>query len=242
MPAFELHDWCAWAPRLTTRQAWVQWAHRGEYPIHDGTEAVPDVSFLPPMQRRRMGLMTRMFFQVAQPLVGAGQSVPVVLASQHGDTRQTVELLAALSRDEGLSPTAFGLSVHNATIGLWSMQTGQMCGMVATASPGDGLEHAVLEACGLMAEGAAQVLVVCVEDRPASIYLPWMEDTPFPYAVALLIRPGQEVQMDLVSADGLLPEADAPVSPLASVRRLLAGEADWCCVAPQGRRKWRWRQ
>ncbi|KAF1023052.1 MAG: hypothetical protein GAK30_00742 [Paracidovorax wautersii] len=238
MPAFDVHDWCAWAPRMTGQVAWQRWAQEPGY-TGEGEPGLPDVGFLAPMQRRRLGLLARMFFQVAQPLAG-GEAMPVVFASRHGDTRQTMELLRAVATGDGMSPTAFGLSVHNATTGLWSIQTGQMTEMLATASEGDSLEHALLDACGLLQEGAAQVLVVCAEDQPARDYEPWVDDVPFPYAVALRVRPGARWRLDLVEGAAADSGALVTASPLNNLRRLLAGQAAW--LSGREGRLWHWRQ
>lgn len=48
-------------------------------------------------------------------------AVRMVFASRHGELARSADLLKAIARDEDLSPTVFGLSVLNATAGLYAM-------------------------------------------------------------------------------------------------------------------------
>lgn len=154
------------------------------------------------MQRRRLSRLARMAFHVAWPLAEACGPVPMVFACRHGETPRTLAILGDLARGEPLSPTQFSLSVHNAIIGLWSIQRGDCSEMTALAAAGDGLEHAILEACGLLAEGAPAVLLVIAEETPPELYAPFIDDVPFSYAVALLLTPGDDWQLQLHGTSG----------------------------------------
>ena len=72
--------------------------------------------------------------------------------------------------------------------------------MTALAAAGDGLEHGMLEAAALLAEGAPAVLLVVTEEQPPEAYSAWIDDVPFPYAVGLLITPGNDWRLTLNSA------------------------------------------
>lgn len=167
----------------------------------------PDVSFLPAMQRRRLSRLARMLFHVAWPLAEGQGALPLVFASRHGETPRTLAILEELGRDEPLSPTQFSLSVHNAIIGLWSILREDSSEMTAMAAAGDGLEQAMLEAAGLLAEGAPAVLVVVAEELPAPLYRPYIDDVPFSYALALLLKPGDTWTLQLAPADTGSPAA-----------------------------------
>lgn len=234
MVRFEIEQWRAWAPGLDAPQDWARWAAQPSHAFDP--DAQPDVAFLPALQRRRLSRLARMAFAVAAPLADGQPPMPLVYVSRHGETPRTLGLLEELAREEPLSPTQFSLSVHNAIIGLWSILRGDTSEMTALAGEADGLEHAILEACALLAEGAPQVLVIAAEDAPPAPYRPWIDDVPFAYAVALRLRAGDAWQLSLGGA------ADAPVSPwphpLALVRRLLGAS-----VPPSirhGSRTWTW--
>lgn len=204
---FRIDQWRAWAPDLATADDWRAWSAMPRR-ITDEQQQ-PDVTFLPTMQRRRLSRLARMVFQVAWPLAAEGERLPLVFCSRHGETPRTLDLLCDLARGEQLSPTQFSLSVHNAIIGQWSILRGDTSEMTAMAAAGDGLEQAVMEAALLLQEGAAAVLVVVAEETPPPLYRPYIDDVPFPYAVALRLTGGEDCALRLEStASG--PATTAP--------------------------------
>ena len=177
--------WRAWAPSLTDEAAWLAWAHEPWTPADQGEQ--PDCAFLPPMQRRRLSRMARMAMETAWPLCGDDEQLPLVFASRHGETQRTYALLGDVADGQPLSPTSFGLSVHNAIAGQWSILRGQHGESVAIAGEADTFEHAMVEAAALLGDGAKAVLVVIAEERPPAAYDGWIDDVPFSYAVALKV-------------------------------------------------------
>ena len=237
MIQFEIDQWQAWAPGLVSTDDWTDWA-REPCELESG-DAQPDVSFLPAMQRRRLSRLARMVFAVATPLVAGRPAMPLVYASRHGETTRTFAILNDLAGEEPLSPTQFSLSVHNAIIGLWSIQQQDTSEMTSLAAEGDGLEHAVLEATLLLGEGAPEVLVVVAEDQPPTVYAPWINDVSFPYAVALLLKPGRAWQLSLGTAEPT-PTSAAHPHAINLIRALLNNKPtlqnQW------GSRQWNWQQ
>jgi hypothetical protein len=150
--------------------------------------AQPACDFLPAMQRRRLSRLARMTLHVAWPLCGEDEQLPFVFASRHGETPRTYALLSEVADQQALSPTQFGLSVHNAIAGQWSILRGQRGESVAIAGEADTFEHAMVEAAMLLGEGAPAVLVVLAEEYPPEPYREWIDDVPFSYALALRIR------------------------------------------------------
>ena len=57
---------------------------------------------------------------------GIKKDLPIVFSSRHGDLPKTSTLLADLADKNALSPTAFGLSVHNAIPSLFSILAKKM--------------------------------------------------------------------------------------------------------------------
>lgn len=237
MIQFNIDQWQAWAPGLANADDWAIWA-RNPCDLKS-SDAQPDVNFLPAMQRRRLSRLARMVFAVATPLAVGQPPMPLIYASRHGETARTFAILNDLAGDEPLSPTQFSLSVHNAIIGLWSIQQNDTSEMTALAAEGDGLEHAVLEASLLLGEGAPAVLVVVAEDLFPTAYAPWIDDVPFPYAVALLLKPGRDWQLSLRPADEHVPQAARPHA-IELICALLNGQTTrqhrW------KRRQWNWQQ
>ena len=114
-------------------------------------------------------------------------SLPVVYASRHGALERTIELLENLAKDEPLSPTAFSLSVHNSTVGLFSITRRDRSPATAVAAGAETLPAALLEGIGLLADGAEAVLVVYVDTPPPPPYDVFDEEKLPPFAVALLL-------------------------------------------------------
>ncbi|GAB2584929.1 beta-ketoacyl synthase chain length factor [Dyella jejuensis] len=182
---FRIEQWRAWAPGLDSDEAWQAWArHPVRVPDDD---AQPACDFLPAMQRRRLSRLARMTLHVAWPLCAEHEQLPLVFASRHGETPRTFAMLSEVADEQPLSPTQFGLSVHNAIAGQWSILRGQRGESVAIAGEADTFEHAMLEAAMLLDAGAPSVLVVIAEEHPPAAYDEWIDDVPFSYALALRI-------------------------------------------------------
>ena len=176
----------AWAPGLATREAWQRWAD-APHPFAAGGE--PPLSSMPAMQRRRVGMPGRMALQVAFDCLDGRSGVPTVFASRHGEVKRAIEQIGELVRAEPLSPTAFGLAVHNAPAGQFSIARADQANQLALSAGADTIETAVLEACGLLADGAPEVLLV-VYDAPLPPLLARFEDVDEQaFAWAWLIRP-----------------------------------------------------
>lgn len=176
----------AWAPGVETAEAWLDWS-LGQREIAGETE--PAVRAMAPMLRRRAGVLDRMALEVAYRCLGDRTGVPAIFCSRHGETARSVDLLTDLAKGQPLSPTMFGLSVHNATGGLFSIARGDHAGSSALAAGPSSVEHAVIEACGLLADGAAEVLLV-VYDRPLpAVYAAYQDCHEQPFAWAWLMQP-----------------------------------------------------
>jgi hypothetical protein len=180
-----IERWRAWAPGVEEPADWASWSvapraleDRGEQPACD---------FVAPMQRRRLSRLARIVMHAAWPMCGDDEQLPFVYASRHGETTRTFAMLDEIGREAPLSPTQFGLSVHNAIAGQWSILRGQRGESVAIAGEADTFEHAIVEAAALLGDGAPAVIVVVAEERPAAAYDGWIDDVPFSYAVALRV-------------------------------------------------------
>ena len=113
---FSIAARAAWAPGVETAEAWLEWSS-GHRPIEGDRE--PAVRAMAPMLRRRAGFLDKMALEVAYRCLGDRCDVPTVFSSRHGETSRSVDLLTDLAKGLPLSPTTFGLSVHNAAGGLF---------------------------------------------------------------------------------------------------------------------------
>lgn len=243
MIEFSVADWAAWAPGLATRAEWRGWAASPALPQGDDTPALSEV---PAMQRRRIERLGRMAIQAAcwcDDERVADSAVPLVFASRHGDVARSMELLNALTSDLPMSPTGFGLSVHNAIAALYSIARGHRGNYLALAGGRATVEAACIEAAGLLADGAQEVRLVIYESPLPSIYAEFADEPdPFfawcwrltaPRAGTPTLRLAWAAdETATVPAPGSLPHA------LDLHRFLLAGEAALEHAA-DGQR-WRW--
>lgn len=229
---FSISRWSAWAPGLDSPAAWSAWA-RGEPRAEAPAE--PDSSFVPAGTRRRLSPLARMVFVVAREVVDDGEHMPTVLASRHGELDRTVDLLSAIARDQDLSPTSFGLSVHNAIVGQWSMFRGDRSEVTAVAAVGDGLELALVEAAAIHRERPGPVLVLFAEGDVPEPYTSLIGDVPFRHALALRVDPGAEWTLTREEAGGA-PTHDS--AALAWLRANAAGARSF--RHDTGRASWVW--
>jgi Beta-ketoacyl synthase, N-terminal domain len=182
---FSIASSAAWAPGVETRDAWLAWAN-GDYSISGDRE--PAVHAMAPMLRRRAGFLSKMALEVAYQCLGNRIDVPTVFCSRHGESVRSVELLLDLAKGVPLSPTSFGLSVHNAAAGLFSIARVDHAGSIALAAGKSSVEHAVIEACGLLSEDESEVLLVVYDCPLPAVYGSFQDCHEQPYAWAWLMR------------------------------------------------------
>jgi hypothetical protein len=150
----------------------------------DGTVAKPDVSFIPPLERRRLTGVERAALSVAWQVRPEGE-VPVVFASRWGEIGVTVKLMTQFHADREMSPAGFSASVHNAAPGAFSLLTHNHAPYTAIAARERSLEAGLLEA---LTQGVAVAGRAAVAGRPpyrgAVVFVFAEEATPALYASA----------------------------------------------------------
>ena len=228
----------AWAPGLETKDAWLAWAH-GDSVIAGSDE--PALRAMAPMLRRRAGFLGRMALEVAYQCLGSSIDVPTVFSSRHGEAGRSVNLLLDLARGLPLSPTSFGLSVHNATGGLFSIARGDHASNSALAAGASGTEHGVIEACGLLAEGEPRVLLVVYDCPLPALYGEFQDCREQPYAWAWLMQSPADAVVSLTwsgSATDASPSKERLPAGLEILRFHL--REDLALERICDRRRWLW--
>jgi hypothetical protein len=215
---FSLRHWAAWAPGLEDRSAWQAWARA---PFRPAGETAPPVSDMPAMLRRRAERLGRMALAVLYQ--GASPGAPIVYCSRYGELARVARLLEELAATGGVSPQGFSVSVHNAIAGLYSIATHGRENVqslaAAEATPLAGL----IDAAGLLADGAGCVRLVLCEEPVPPVFAPFAEPTDCPYAVLLELAAGNEFRFDWAR-----PPADAApptLPPALAVLHFLLGDA-----------------
>ncbi|MDN4051883.1 beta-ketoacyl synthase chain length factor [Massilia sp. YIM B02763] len=233
---FSIARHAAWAPGMASSERWAAWARE---PWRFDGDDEPKVAAMPAMLRRRAGFLGRMALEVAYQCLGEDAGVPTVFCSRHGEVARSLDLLDDLARGEPLSPTAFGLSVHNASAGLFSIARADRANHVALAAGTATLEHAVIEACGLLNDGASMVLVVACDMPLPDAYAQFQDCDEQPYAFAWALVPAGAEPLRL-SWRVEAPGAAAPRMPGAlEVLRFQLG-ADAVLVRHAAQQRWTW--
>lgn len=156
---------------------------------------MPDVSFVPMMERRRLTPVERAAFSVAHEAMaraGETRAVPVVFASRWGEIGMTLKLMRQVHDDGEMSPAGFSSSVHNAAPGAWSIFTHNTAPYTAIAARSRTREMGLMEAEAQLAElvkrdAAARVLFVWAEEATPGFYRPHLSESWSACAEALLL-------------------------------------------------------
>ena len=162
----------------------------------DEASAKPDVSFIPPLERRRLTGVERAALSVAWQVRPEGE-VPVVFASRWGEIGVTLKLMTQFHADREMSPAGFSASVHNAAPGAFSLLTRNHAPYTAIAARERSLEAGLLEA---LTQGAAvagrppyrgAVVFVFAEEATPAFYAPAFGQIQPACALAVRLEPGR---------------------------------------------------
>lgn len=248
---FDIRAWAACAPALLTSADWQAWSQAPWLPT--GAD-LPALAPMAAMLRRRVNAIGRAALHPAYALAvpdatPAAGATPAVYASRHGDSQRAYDMLCELAADQPLSPTAFGLSVHNAIGALFSIDRGDASNIQAMAGGRDTVETAIVEACGLLADGADEVLVVCYEAPLPDPYIPFTDEPQCLFGWAWRIgAPGTgdaTYSLDIVGANANVDASAGVKRPLLPhgldvLRFMLAGDATLSHRGEQA--EWRWQR
>ena len=107
---------------------------------------VPDVSFVPPLQRRRLSLLQKVMFAISQTLTEGEGDYTVFFSSRAGEYQLTRRLVHDFRESGDVSPGRFSTSVYNAAPGLFSVFTQNQKSYSALAAGEETVECGLLEA------------------------------------------------------------------------------------------------
>lgn len=139
-------------------EAFAHWAG-------DGQNDACDVSFLPPVARRRLSAIDRIALHLVHAVRGGRTQFPLVYASRFGAFNRVLGLLDGLRENAEVSPNGFSASVHNSGCGTASVGLGNKCAYTALSGGADTIESALAEAASRK-EGD---LLFCYADTPPAI-------------------------------------------------------------------------
>lgn len=189
---FSIAKHAQWAPGLSTDTAWQAWLEQA-FIIDEQAANPPVVAAMPAMLRRRALFLGRMALEVAYACVSDERDLPddlpTLFCSRHGEVGHSIELLQEQIREGTVSPIGFSSAVHNATAGLFSIARKDKNNHIALAAGSSTIEHAVIEACGLLHDGAPAVLLVHYEQPLPEILHTFEDCREQAYAWAWLMVP-----------------------------------------------------
>ncbi|WP_163834977.1 beta-ketoacyl synthase chain length factor [Spartinivicinus ruber] len=220
---FSIENWSAWAPGLSNQAAWQQWAEGAtEIPV---TENQPDLAWLPARQRRRLSLQAKMALAVAHECLEKTEvsSVRTVFASRHGEAQRMQHMLQQLAVNEPLSPTEFGLSVHNSTAGWYGVLFNDNAATTALAAGKDTFPCSLIEAVSqLSTPGVNRVLLVFTHMPLPDFYQAFQDESSSYFSLGLILsqQAGRPVQLSYQKAGSQQKQLISPA--LAFIRLLLS--------------------
>lgn len=239
---FSITASAAYAQGLATGEAWQAWADTPVLPVGDEPPALPE---MPPMMRRRLGPLGRMAAQVAYRCQGDHRQMPVVFASRYGDADRSLGLLRALAQDESVSPTDFGLAVHNGIGAQYSIARGDHSNFLSVAAGASSAAAGLIESVALLEDGADEVMLVNYDAPLPGEYARFHDEPACCYAWALRLAkpehapaPCFDLRVGPVDPATLEQGRDDLPFGLDVWRFLLSGDALLCRQADG--RMWTW--
>lgn len=178
----------AWCGNLRTTQDWQQWA-QGDI-SHLNEEDLPALKQIPAMQRRRLSRFAKLTMEcVLDVLSDEKEDLPCVFSSRHGDLHKTSKLIEDVADKNDLSPTHFGLSVHNAVAGLYSIFSNNKQPMTATSAGEDSFLMAIVDGYAkLESQKLDKILVVYTDEVVPAKYSKYVSSVEKTISIALILQ------------------------------------------------------
>lgn len=184
----------------------------------------PKLTFVPAMQRRRLSSFAKMALQVAnESMTGIEKKLPIIFSSRHGDLVKTSGLLVDLTKENSLSPTAFGLSVHNAIPSLFSILTSNKHAVNAISAGQNSFMMALIDSYSRLKSGLAEeILFIHVDQKLPDTYIGFQDEQQLSHAISMVLSlpskkvsdlKAQSITLDYVSSNQLVDD-NAPASLL----------------------------
>lgn len=163
----------------------------GQSPYAGGELVLPKLELLPPVERRRTGLLVKLVLAAGQDALPQSAPViahlPAVFASSGGDGDVVNEICTTLAgADRQVSPTRFHNSVHNAPAGYWSIATGSRAPSTSLSAFDWSFSAGLVEAASQIVCEHDYVLLIAA-DMPYPQPLLGVRKTRLPFGGALLL-------------------------------------------------------
>lgn len=142
-----------------------------------------ELSAIPPLDRRRLGRASKAIFSLLSPNLQDGlRDCPIVFSSKVGEINRCFSLLENLASGNGISPTAFSLSVLNATPATLAIREKNYTEITALSSK-DFLEVGICNAALKLSEYSKVLVIVFSEGVAQKYYSPTFYEQENPQEV-----------------------------------------------------------
>ncbi len=204
------------------------------------TELATDVSFLPPLSRRRLSRLSKLSLRLARQVAPDYQGY-CVFGSQHGELVTTQSLLEGMVKGELMSPAGFSASVHNTAAGLHSIHQKNTWPCTSIAAGTDTLPACFMEAYALLCAGAEQVLLVYADDKLPSSLSKFSSLPDVMQGFAALLKPENQAGIRLSLTHTTVQTADKKTGPVEALLAFMLNEdADNTLQVAGEVMDWRW--
>ena len=147
---------------------------------------------IPPIKRRRLSGLSKLAMHTSlnciEQAAASSANCLTVFASQHGELNRTVSIVDSMYQEHEVSPKDFSLSVHNASLGLYSIFTKNKQPGTSIAAGSNSFGYALIESYNLLQRfPQKQVLLTCF-DLQVSRPLSQLQKKLYPsYSLSLLL-------------------------------------------------------
>ena len=225
--AFNIAKCVAWASGLEELADWQLW-HQGKKRL-SGELTLPSLKAIPAMQRRRLSPFAKVTLHCALESSNHFRGdLPCVFSSRHGDLHRTKELIEDVALGNELSPTRFGLSVHNAVAGLYSIYTENHAPITAISSGEASFTAGLIDSVvKLHANRLSQILYVYSDLLVPQCYSPYVgHETSI--GIGILINAEEHSGSQFVIKNsGLAEKPYIGFQPIDFMQFLLGSSKDW---------------
>lgn len=107
---------------------------------------ITDISFIPMLMRRKLDTFGKAGLCTLYNVLDNNTNPTLIFASQYGDIERVLKLIQQRKEEGEISPTGFSFSVHNATIGLFSLLNSIKTSYNSISAGENTLSYGILEA------------------------------------------------------------------------------------------------
>lgn len=107
---------------------------------------IADISYIPMLMRRKLDTLGKAGLCTLYNVLDENINSSLIFASQYGDIERVLKLIQQRKEEGEISPTGFSFSVHNATIGLFSLLNSIKTSYNSISAGENTLSYGVLEA------------------------------------------------------------------------------------------------